>query len=159
LERHFVIRTCGLYGLGRSRSKGGNFPETMLRLAAQAKPIRVVNDQVVTPTYTADLARKVSQLILTEAYGLYHITNGGSCTWFEFAQRIFELAGVSADLTPVTAEAFGAPARRPAYSVLRNLRLEKLGLDDLPLWEDGLRRYLAERVLASGADPRANLPE
>jgi len=151
LERHFVIRTCGLYGLGGSRSKGGNFPETMLRLAAQAKPIRVVSDQVVTPTYTADLARTVSQLIRTEAYGLYHITSGGSCTWFEFAQRIFELAGVSADLTPVTAEAFGAPARRPAYSVLQNHRLEKLGLDDVPVWEDGLRRYFVERKQTSGA--------
>ena len=96
--RHYVIRTCGLYGLGGSRSKGGNFPETMLRLAAQGKPIRVVNDQVVTPTYTADLARTVSQLIRTGAYGLYHITSGGSCTWFEFAQTLFELAGVSADL-------------------------------------------------------------
>jgi len=149
LERHFLIRTCGLYGLGGSRSKGGNFPETMLRLAAQGKPIRVVNDQVVTPTYTADLARAVSQLIRTEAYGLYHITSGGSCTWFEFARKIFDLAGVNADLTPVTAEVFGAPARRPPYSVLRNQRLERLGLDKVPVWEDGLRRYLAERQNAS----------
>jgi dTDP-4-dehydrorhamnose reductase len=145
LERHFVIRTCGLYGLGGSRSKGGNFVETMLRLGAQGKTIRVVHDQVVTPTYTADLARVVNQLIRTEAYGLYHITSGGSCTWFEFARRIFEFAGVGADLQPVTAEAFGAPARRPAYSVLRNQRLEALGLDDVPVWEDGLRRFLAER--------------
>src|SRR5215472_7343410 len=101
LERHFLIRTCGLYGLGGSRSKGGNFPETMLRLAAQGKPIRVVNDQVVTPTYTADLARVVSQLIRTEAYGRYHITSGGSCTWFEFARTLFELASTDADLNPV----------------------------------------------------------
>jgi dTDP-4-dehydrorhamnose reductase len=150
LESHFLIRTCGLYGLGGSRSKGGNFPETMLRLAVQGKPIRVVNDQVVTPTYTADLARAVSQLIRTEAYGLYHITSEGSCTWFEFARTLLELAGVSADLNPVTAEAFGAPARRPAYSVLRNQRLEKLGFADRPVWEDGLRRYFAERRQASG---------
>jgi dTDP-4-dehydrorhamnose reductase len=159
LERHFLIRTCGLYGLGGSRSKGGNFVETMLRLAAQGKPIRVVNDQVVTPTYTADLARTVSQLIRTEAYGLYHVTSGGSCTWFEFARKIFELAGVNADLNPVTAQAFGAPARRPAYSVLRNQRLEVLGLDDLPVWEDGLRRYLAERESAFVAFSRTTFPE
>jgi dTDP-4-dehydrorhamnose reductase len=111
----------------------------------------VVNDQVVTPTYTVDLARAVSQLIRTEAYGLYHITAAGSCTWFEFAREIFELTGVSADLQPVTAKAFGAPARRPAYSVLRNGRLEAMGSDDLPGWENGLRRYLAEREKALGA--------
>ena len=145
LPRHFVIRTCGLYGLGGSRSKGGNFVETMLRRGAAGKPLRVVSDQVVTPTYTTDLARKVSELIATESYGLYHITNRGLCSWFEFARAIFDIAGVKADLSPVTAEAFGAPARRPAYSVLRNHRLESLGLDDLPPWQESLKRYLAER--------------
>jgi len=144
---HFVIRTCGLFGLGGSRSKGGggNFVETMLRAAAQGKHLRVVSDQVVTPTATADLARKVIELIQTQSYGLYHITAQGSCSWYEFARTIFELADVRADLVPVTAEAFGAPARRPPYSVLRNRNLEVLGLDDVPPWQDGLRRYLAER--------------
>jgi dTDP-4-dehydrorhamnose reductase len=145
LSRHFVIRTCGLYGRGGSRSKGGNFVDTMLRLAAAGKPVRVVSDQVVTPTYTADLARKVCQLISTEAYGLYHITNHGSCSWLEFARVIFELAGVKANLAPISSNAFGAPARRPAYSVLRNERLEMLGLDDMSAWQDGLQRYLAAR--------------
>jgi dTDP-4-dehydrorhamnose reductase len=145
LPRHFLIRTCGLYGQGGSRSKGGNFVETMLRLAAAGKPLRVVSDQVATPTYTADLAHKVCQLISTETYGLYHITNEGSCSWFEFARVILELAEVKADLVPVSSEAFRAPARRPAYSVLRNQRLKALGLDDLPAWEDGLQRYLAAR--------------
>jgi dTDP-4-dehydrorhamnose reductase len=159
LERHFLIRTCGLYGLGGSRSKGGNFVETMLRLARQGKPIRVVSNQVATPTYTADLARVISQLIRTEAYGLYHITSGGSCTWFEFARKIFEFAGVSADLKPVSAEAFGAPARRPAYSVLQNGRLQALGSDDLPEWENGLRRFLAKRQNAFGSTSCTNLPE
>lgn len=145
LPRHFVIRSCGLYGPGGSRSKGGSFVDTMLRLAAAGKPVRVVSDQVVTPTYTADLARKVCQLIATEAYGLYHITNKGSCSWLEFACAIFELAGVKANLAPISSEAFGAPARRPAYSVLQNQRLKALGLDDLPAWRDGLQRYLAAR--------------
>jgi len=149
LERHFLIRTCGLYGLGGSRSKGGNFVETMLRLAAQGKTIRVVADQTVTPTSTAELARKVAQLIGTEAFGLYHVTNNGSCTWFEFAQAIFELSGVKADLQPTTSAAFGAPARRPAYSVMRHQKLESLGLDDMPLWKESLRRYLAARAQAS----------
>jgi len=149
LERHFLIRTCGLYGLGGSRSKGGNFAETMLRLAAQGKSIRVVADQTVAPTATADLARKVAELVGTEAFGLYHITNKGSCTWFEFAEAVFELSGVQAELTPTTSQAFGAPARRPAYSVLRHQRLESLGLDDMPMWKESLRRYLAARAQAS----------
>lgn len=145
LTNHFLVRTCGLYGVGGSRSKGGNFVETMLRLAAQGKPLRVVTDQVVTPTATADLARKISQLIETRAYGLYHITNQGSCSWFEFARTIFELEGIEADLQPTTSEAFKAPARRAPYSVLRNLHLESLGIDDMPWWKDSLRRYLAAR--------------
>jgi dTDP-4-dehydrorhamnose reductase len=155
LDRHFLIRTCGLYGLGGSRSKGGNFVETMLRLAAQGKPIRVVSDQVVTPTYTVDLARKVSQLIRTEAYGLYHITSRGSCSWYEFARTIFELTGVRADLTAVSAEAFGAPARRPAYSVLWNYRLGTLQLDDMSGWQKALPRYLAERQEAAARESAA----
>ncbi|HEV3278632.1 MAG TPA: dTDP-4-dehydrorhamnose reductase [Terriglobia bacterium] len=154
--RHFVIRTCGLFGLGGSRSKGGNFVETMLRAAAQGKTLRVVSDQVVTPTSTAELARKVTELIGTGAYGLYHITAHGSCSWFEFARAIFELEGVRADLLPTTSEAFGAPARRPLYSVLRNRRLEALGFDNLAPWHDGLERYLAERRKTSpGSAPAA----
>jgi dTDP-4-dehydrorhamnose reductase len=150
LPKYFLIRTSGLYGVGGSRAKGGNFVETMLRRAAEGKPLRVVSDQVMTPTYTLDLARQVSQLIRTEAFGLYHISANGSCSWFEFARTIFELAGVQADLRPTTAEAFGAPAPRPRYSVLRNQRLESLGFDDMPVWQDGLRRYLAERSKSSG---------
>lgn len=151
--KHFVIRTCGLFGLGGSRSKGGggNFVETMLRAAAQDKRLRVVSDQIVTPTPTADLARKVIELLQTESYGLYHITAQGSCSWYEFARTIFEFSNVRADLQPVTAEAFGAPARRPTYSVLRNRNLELLGLDDLPPWQEGLKRYLEARKRASSA--------
>lgn len=144
LPRHFLIRTCGLYGLGGSRSKGGNFVETMLRFARRGKPLRVVDDQVASPTYTADLARKVSQLIATEAYGLYHITSQGSCSWFEFAHAVFELSGVEANLQPISSADFGAPARRPAYSALGSVRLPSLGLDQMPDWRDGLKRYLAE---------------
>lgn len=146
LQKYFLIRTCGLYGTAGSRSKGGNFLETMLRLAHAGKPLRVVDDQIVTPTSTADLARKVSQLIETEAYGLYHITNHGLCSWFEFAKEIFAIAGIQADLKPTTSDTFNAPARRPRYSVLRNQRLEGLGFDDMPTWQEGLRRYLIGRL-------------
>jgi dTDP-4-dehydrorhamnose reductase len=145
-SRYFLIRTCGLYGHAGSSGKGGNFVETMLRLAGQGKSIRVVGDQVLTPTATVDLARKVVELLATEAYGLYHITNSGSCSWFEFTSEIFRLAGVSADLSPTTSAEYGAPARRPAYSVLRHGRLAALGLDDMSDWKDALARYLRGRA-------------
>jgi dTDP-4-dehydrorhamnose reductase len=141
--RHFVVRTCGLYGRGGSAGKGGaNFVELMLRLAREGKAIRVVGDQVLAPTSTQDLAAAVARLIRTERYGLYHITNTGSCSWFEFAQAIFELAGVEADLSPTTAAEHGARAARPAYSVLAHEALLAAGLPDLPPWRDALRRYL-----------------
>ena len=152
LGKCFLIRTCGLYGLGGSKSKGANFVETILRKAAEGKPLRVVSDQVITPTYTVDLARKVAELIRSDGYGLYHISNNGSCSWFEFARRALELSGVKADLSPTTSKAYGAPTRRAPYSVLRNYRLECLGLDDLPVWEDALVRYLAERNRQGGND-------
>src|ERR1700674_5134647 len=90
-HRHFTIRTCGLYGVAGSAGKGGNFAETMLKRAAEGAPIRVVNDQVLTPTFTGDLAEAVSRLIRTEAYGLYHVSAEGECSWYEFARKIFEL--------------------------------------------------------------------
>ncbi len=144
-ERHFIIRTCGLYGIAGSSDKGGNFIETMLRLASEGKEIRVVDDQVLTPTSAKELARKVRQLVETRAYGLYHTTNDGACSWYEFAAAIFELSGLKPRLEPTTSAAFGARANRPAYSVLDNANLRSLGLDDLRHWRDALADYLDER--------------
>jgi dTDP-4-dehydrorhamnose reductase len=144
-DRHFIIRTCGLYGIAGSSGKGGNFVETMLRLAVEGKEIRVVNDQVLTPTSAKELARKVRQLVETRAYGLYHITNNGACSWYEFAAGIFEMAGLTPRLQPTTSAAFGARADRPAYSVLDNANLRSLGLDDLRHWRDALNEYLEDR--------------
>ncbi|HXH07154.1 MAG TPA: dTDP-4-dehydrorhamnose reductase [Vicinamibacterales bacterium] len=144
-HRHFIVRSSGLYGTAGASGKGGNFVETMLRLAREGKPIRVVDDQVLTPTFTKDLARKIRELISTEAYGLYHVTNEGECSWYEFARTIFELLGLTPDLAPTTTAAFGARARRPSYSVLRHGRLRALGLDDLRPWRDALQEYLREK--------------
>jgi dTDP-4-dehydrorhamnose reductase len=146
--RHFVVRTCGLYGHAGIRGKSGNFVETMLRAAAEGKPVRVVADQVLTPSSTADVAAKVVQLLRTRSYGLCHVTNAGACSWFEFAAAVFRLAGVAADLSPTTAAEYRAPARRPAYSVLRHDHLAALGLDDMPPWEEALSRYLRGRPRA-----------
>lgn len=149
-DRHFIIRTCGLYGIAGSSGKGGNFIETMLRLAREGKEIRVVGDQVLTPTSAKELAKKVRQLVETDAYGLYHITNNGACSWYEFAAAIFEMVGVHPELQETTSGAFGAKAPRPVYSVLDNANLRALGLDDLRHWRDALKEYLVDRLRTGG---------
>lgn len=143
---HLVIRTAGLYGERGSRGKGGNFVETMLRLARAGQPLRVVDDQVLTPTYTADLAAGLRRLLDRDPPGgIYHLTNTGACSWFEFARRIFDLCGLAPDLRPVSSAAAGRAARRPANSVLLNTRAVALGLPPLRPWPDALAAYLSAR--------------
>ncbi|HKB24250.1 MAG TPA: dTDP-4-dehydrorhamnose reductase [Methylomirabilota bacterium] len=145
-ERAHVFRVCGLYGVARSSGKGGtNFVETMLRLAAEGKRIRVVADQVLGPSYTLDLARKVWKILPRAEHPIYHLTSAGATSWYGFARRVFELAGVTPDLAPVTAAEFGARARRPAYSVLGHANLAALGEADLRSWDAALTAYVAER--------------
>jgi dTDP-4-dehydrorhamnose reductase len=143
--KHYVVRTCGLYGVWGSGGKGGNFVETMLRVAGQGKPLRVVADQTCTPSYTVDVASGIAALVQSGPYGLYHLTNNGSCSWHEFAKTIFQLADVRADLTPITTSEFGAPARRPAYSVLATEKYRSLGLPAPRAWQDAVAAYLEER--------------
>src|SRR5205823_3341998 len=143
--KHFVIRTCGLYGVWGSGGKGGNFVETMLRVAGQGKPLRVVNDQHCTPSYTADVAGATAALIATGRYGLYHVTNAGATTWYELAKAAFELAGVRADLTPTPSSGYPTPARRPGYSVLALDGLAAAGVAAPRPWRAALGAYLAER--------------
>ena len=147
-ERYFVVRTCGLYGVRGSSGKGGNFVETMLRKARAGEPIRVVNDQVLTPTFTEDLAGAISLLIETRNYGLYHASCEGWCSWYEFARTIFELEGIEADLTPIQTMdmATPVPVRRPPYSVMSKQRLSSLGIE-MPFWKDSLARYLKARTV------------
>jgi len=142
--RHFVIRTCGLYGVAGSKGKGGNFVETMLKKAGEGVPIRVVNDQVLTPTFTGDLAAAVSGIIRTDAYGLYHASAEGQCSWYEFARKIFDLQNLKVDLQPVSTTEFPSPVQRPAYSVLSKQKLQSIGLHMRP-WQDGLQSYMAIR--------------
>jgi len=145
-ERSVIFRVCGLFGLAGSLGKGkGNFVETMLRLAREGRPLRVVSDQVLCPSYTLDLARKVWKVLPKVAHPVYHLTNAGQVSWYEFARRALELVGVTADLTPVTAAEYGARARRPAYSVLAHAHLAALGEDDLRPWDAALPAYVAER--------------
>ncbi|HWO93858.1 MAG TPA: dTDP-4-dehydrorhamnose reductase [Dehalococcoidia bacterium] len=144
-SRHYIIRTSGLYGIAGASGKGGNFVETMLRLARERKPIRVVNDQRLAPTSTADLAIALERLLVTEAYGTYHITNAGECSWYEFAGAIFAFTQAEVDFEPTTSNEFGAAARRPAYSVLANERLTSLGIEQPRPWREALEAYLGEK--------------
>jgi dTDP-4-dehydrorhamnose reductase len=146
--KHFIFRVSGLYGYAGSREKGSNFVETMIGLARQGKPIKVVNDQVLTPTRTSDIASMVRKLVETDNYNLYHLTNAGSCSWYEFTRAIFEFAGLPADLTPVTSAEFPTRAKRPNYSVLDNQRLRALGIPDMPPWQEALERYIQGRTAA-----------
>jgi dTDP-4-dehydrorhamnose reductase len=141
-RNHLLIRTCGLYGAAGSQGKGGNFVETMRSKALRGESLRVVDDQVVTPTYTVDLANQIARVLPHGHRGLFHMTNEGSCSWYEFARAIFEFAGIDADLKPTTSDAYKTPAERPRYSVLENARLKQLGLNEMRHWREALAAYL-----------------
>ena len=143
--RHFIVRTSGLFGAAGSSGKGGNFGETMLRLAREREEVKVVNDQVYSPTYTKDLARKIAQLIDTEHYGTFHITNKGTCSWYELTVEILRLAGIRTLVTPITSDQYPQKARRPAFSVLDNYHLRLLGMDDMRPWQEALADYMKEK--------------
>ena len=146
MVKYYILRVCGLYGHAGSLGKGYNFVELMIRLAKEGKDIKVVDDQVLTPTSTKDITEKLYELIQTEKYGLYHLTNTGSCSWYEFACEIFKLAGLSPDISPTTSQTFGAKAKRPAYSVLDNKNLRAIGLKDMRNWKEALADYISERT-------------
>jgi dTDP-4-dehydrorhamnose reductase len=140
-QKHFVIRSSGLFGVAGASGKGGNFIETMLRLAREREELRVVDDQVFSPTYTKDLARKIAQLMITEYYGIFHITNRGACSWYEFAREILKQAGLKILVIPITSDQYPQKARRPRYSVLNNYHLRLLGMDDMRPWQEALKDY------------------
>ena len=150
MKKYFLIRTCGLFGEAGCWGKGYNFVDVMVTLGKQDKPIRVINDQWVTPTSTAELAQRVSELIRTKHYGLYHLTNEGQCTWYEFASTIFSLTGKKPDITPVDSKTYGAKARRPSYSVLENKRSKDIGLTEFSHWREALKDYLTKKGYIKG---------
>lgn len=145
LEKFYLIRTCGLYGIAGCWGKGTNFVDVMIALEKEGKPLTVVNDQWVTPTSTAELAPRIGELIRSERFGLYHLTNEGQCTWFEFAQTIFALMGKKTKIFPVNTKTYGAKALRPSYSVLENKRAKDTGLSSFSHWKVALKNYLIEK--------------
>jgi dTDP-4-dehydrorhamnose reductase len=136
-KRHFIVRSSWLFGTG-----GGNFVETMLRLAEAHGEVLVVRDQIGSPTYTWHLAYGIVRLIEGVEYGIHHMAAGGSCSWYEFAREIFEQAGVECRVLSATTEMLGRPAPRPPYSALASQREHAI---ELPPWQSGLAGYLAQR--------------
>jgi dTDP-4-dehydrorhamnose reductase len=144
-ERHFIVRSGGLFGHAGSSGKGGNFVETMLRFAREGRSWKVVADEVVSPTYTLDLAMKLKELVGIGAYGTYHLTNAGQCSWHEFAVETVRLAGLEAEISPTTSAEWNAPAPRPRCSVLKDTKTAALGLEPMRPWREALAAYLADR--------------
>jgi dTDP-4-dehydrorhamnose reductase len=159
--RHQVIRTSGIYGKHPCRAKGGlNFVELMLKLARERGKVRVVDDEFVTPTFTAELAEQIVTLSRSDCTGLFHATAEGSCSWFEFAREVFSVTGTKVDLEAASPDEFPAKVPRPKHSVLENRALKDHELNCFRPWQEGLRQYLDRRegAIVSGSLPARRTP-
>ena len=138
LSGFWIVRTSWLFG-----PMGNNFVRAIMGKARRERVLRIVDDQVGAPTYTADLAEKLGEILQGAGYGIYHVTNRGYCSWFEFAREILQQSGLGGvEISPISTLLSGRPASRPENSRLASLRLEAAGLKSLPPWQDALRRYL-----------------
>lgn len=144
-EGYYVIRSSSLFGAAEARGKGGNFVENMIKKAKSFEEIRVVDDMVMSPTYTRDAAGMIRDILMAELpSGIYHVANSGSCSWFDFTKAIFEMQDMDVNLLPIKTSALRSKAKRPMFSALVSARLKKHGLE-MPSWGDGLRGYLNEK--------------
>lgn len=140
LDKYFIVRISWVFGIN-----GNNFIKTMLRLGKENGAVKVVSDQIGSPTYTADLAVLLADMIESEAYGQYHATNEGLCSWYEFAKEIFRAAGMNdVTVTPVSTGEFPAKAKRPLNSRMSKEKLVENGFRKLPSWQDAVARYIRE---------------
>ena len=144
-DDHVIIRSSALFGVAGAIGKGGNFVETIIKLAKERPELRVVNDQVFSPTYTHDLAAKIAQIIEISFTGIIHITNSGACSWYDFAAEILRQAGLKTPVIPISSAQFPQKAKRPGYSVLGHGVLQQLGMDDLRPWQEALKDYLRRK--------------
>jgi dTDP-4-dehydrorhamnose reductase len=138
-SKYFIVRTSWVYGL-----HGANFVKTMLKLAQDRDTLKVVSDQFGSPTYTIDLVHFLEQLIQTERYGIYHASNAGVCSWYDFACAIFEESGKMIKVEPCSTEEFPRPAPRPRFSAMEHLAIRANGFEDLRSWREGLLAFLKE---------------
>lgn len=146
LDKFFIVRISWVFG-----KNGNNFVKTMLRIGKENGAVKVVDDQIGSPTYTRDMAVLLADMVQTEKYGVYHASNEGFCSWYEFAKEIFRLAGMDdVSVTPITSDQFPAKAKRPFNSRMSKEKLVKEGFNKLPSWQDALKRYVQE-LDASGS--------
>lgn len=138
-SRYYIVRTSWVYG-----RFGNNFVKTMLKLGREKDRLKVVHDQIGSPTYTVDLSYFLADLIQTEKYGIYHASNSGVCSWYEFAKAIFEESGINIILEPCATEDFPRPAPRPKYSVMDHMSIRTNGFTDLRNWREALKSFLQE---------------
>lgn len=149
-----ILRVASLFGVDGASGKGGNFVETMIRLGRERGALRVVNDQHMSPTATADVAAALMRLLARDAApGIYHAVNSGAASWYDFAAEIIRQAGIDATVTPCTGAEFPTRARRPRYSVLDNARLGAATGRPMPPWQEALARYLQARGHTAGDAP------
>lgn len=139
LEKYFIVRVSWMFG-----ANGDNFVKTMLRLGRMRQEIRVVDDQVGSPSYTKDIAPVLCDIAVSAKYGVYHLTNEGVCSWAEFTQEIFRQAGIGAKVIPIPSREYPTPAKRPLNSRLSKRCLDEAGFARLPQWQDALARFLKE---------------
>lgn len=140
LDKYYIVRTSWVFNIN-----GKNFIETMLRLSKANNQLSIVNDQIGSPTYTKDLSRLLVDMLETSKYGLYHATNEGYCSWYEFANTIFKLANINIDIKAINSNEYASRAKRPLNSKLSKDKLIEYGFKPLPHWEDALKDYLIRR--------------
>jgi dTDP-4-dehydrorhamnose reductase len=145
LEKHYLIRSSSLFGVAGASGKGGNFVETMIRKAHGKEEIKVVDDVIMSPTYTKDAADMIGNILIRKLpYGIYHVANSGQCSWYEFAKAIFDTIGMEASLSPTKTNILLSKARRPMFSPLASIKLKEYGLA-MESWRAALRNYLIEK--------------
>ena len=146
-SKSFVIRVSGIYGKIPCRAKGGNFITTMLKLAKEKPEVKVVNDEVLTPTPTSEIAANTLKLVTTDHYGLFHMSSEGACSWYEFAKTIWETLQLETPLYPTSVKEFNAPVKRPFYSVLENKQLKEINCNIMKDWKESLVHFLKNQIL------------
>jgi dTDP-4-dehydrorhamnose reductase len=143
--KHYIIRVASLFGIAGASGKGGNFVETMIKKALNKEVINVVDDMWMSPTYTKDAALIIKKILEANIpYGIYHATNKGYCTWFQFAQEIFKLTGLTPIIKPIKTDQLQMKAKRPRFSALESIKLPKYGIQ-ARRWEEALHEYLIEK--------------
>ena len=142
-DNHKILRVGGIYGKIPCRAKGGvNFVSAMLKQAETKKEINVVSDEYITPTYTVDIARQTGLLLGRPETGIFHVSNGGYCSWFEFAKEIFSFCKLAVKVNPIPASTYTSLLKRPSWSVMDNVRLRELGIYRMQTWQNALREHL-----------------